>query len=838
VDNLLKDLRYGIRALVRSPGFTVVAAASLGLGIGVNTAIFSLVDAILLRPLPVSHPEELVTVYTGRKDFPYSTVSYPDYLDFRDQASVFSGLAAHSMMTVSLRGDRESELVRGEVVSGNYFDVLGVKPFLGRLLSPEDDRAPGAHAVVVLSHGFWSRRYGADPAILGKTLKLNGTPLTVVEVAAESFTGTIPGLSPELWIPLMMENGVSVMGMQEIAPSPGETRLERRGQRWLLVKGRLRRGRSAAEAQANLDAIAGRLGQDYPDTNAGRSLSVYPAHAVRIHPMADGVLTPSAAALMAVVGAVLLIACANVASMMLARATARQREIAVRLAMGASRLRLVRQLLTEGLLLSGLGGAVGLLLGLWATEALAAFKLPIPIPLALDLGIDGRVLLFTALISLASGLIFALAPALRATRPDLVPALKDETALAGFGRRRFGVREFLVIGQVAVSLVLLVGASLLVRGLIAARSVELGFDPARLATLEVNLKFNDYSPERAQTFFREAVERLEGLPSVESASVARRLPLSPDINIEGIFVPGHQTSPDEPGIGIDAVAVGPAYFKTLGVPLLEGRDFNVLDTAESPRVAIVNQAFGHRFWPAESALGKRFHLDSLSGPPVEIVGVVSDHKVRTVGETPRPYLHFALSQDDSLATNFLVRTRGEPGSELETLRRELLQLEPDLVFSSAETLPQTVSASLFPVRMGSALLASAGGLAVLMAAIGLYGAIAYWVSCRTREMGIRVALGAGRGEVLKLVVGQGMILAVLGGALGVVGAAAGSRILSGLLYGVSALDPTAFAAALGLILGVSFIASYAPARRAAALDPMAALRQPSAGQPSGSVFSS
>ena len=827
MDNLLKDARYGLRALLKSRGFTAVAVLSLGLGIGVNTTLFSLVNAVLFRPLPVSHPEQLVTVYTGRKDFLYSTTSYPDYLDFRDQAGVFSGLAAHSMMSASLSREGQSQLLRGEVVSGNYFEVLGVKAFLGRTLTPADDRTPGGHTVVVLGHGFWKGRFGADPSIVGSILRINGTPFTVVGVVRQSFTGTIPGLSPDLWMPLAMEDSVSAMGIQDSVPSPGATRLERRGQRWLFIKGRLKPGVTVQQAQSNLEAILSRLGQEYSATNEGRTVSVFPAKAVRIHPLADAMITPAAAALMAIVGLVLLIACANVASMMLARATARRREIAIRLAMGATRGRLVRQLLTEGLLLSGMGGVVGLLIGYWAADLLLAFKPPIPIPIQLELGVDVRVLAFTCLVSLATGLAFALAPALRATRPNLVPALKDESVIGEIGRRRFGLRDGLVVGQVAVSLVLLIGAGLLVRGLLAAQAAEVGFVPAGVASVEVNLRFNRYSEERGKTFFREAIERVEALPGVESAAMTRRLPLSADINMEGILVEGYPSSPEDPALAIDAVTVGPRYFATLGVPLLEGRDFNAFDTENSPRVAIVNQAFGRRFWPGESGLGKRFQLDlgARDRPSVEIVGVVADHKVRTVGEEPRPYLHFSASQDYSPAAQVVARGRGDAASLVGALRRELLALEPDLVFLSAQTMEQAVSESLYPARMASGLLAASGGLAVLMAAVGLYGAITYWVSRRTREIGIRMALGASSGGVHTLVVRQGLTLTAIGAALGVLGAAAGSRVLAGLLYGVGTMDPLAFGGAVAVLFGVALVASYVPARRAAGVDPMLALRE-------------
>ncbi len=825
MENLLKDLRYGVRALLSAPGFTAVAVLSLALGIGVNATIFSVVNSVLLRPLPVADPDELVELYTttGSEDFPYSVYSYPDYLDIRDNNEVFSGLVVHSLAVASVRHEEASRTVMLEVVSGNFFDVLGIQPALGRTFAPSENDTEGTHPVVVLSHGFWRSQFGADPDLIGEEIRINTTPFTVIGIAPASFTGMLPAVSPSLWIPTMMNEVVSPMGIQDVEESPiGDTRVERRGSRWLFVKGRLGEDVTIERAQANIEALMARLEETYPETNEDRGAMLRPASSVRFHPMIDSALTPVAGLLLGVVGLVLLIACANIANMLLARGSARHREIAVRLALGASRGRLVRQLLTESFLLAGTGGILGFLLSIWATRLALGMDALASLTISFDFGVDFRVFMFALMASVATGLAFGLVPALRASRPQLTAALKGGETIRQGSQRRLGLRDVLVISQIAVSLLLLVGAALLVRSLQAAKAVDLGFDVENVATQEMQLDMIGYSDEQAHIFQNQLLERVRALPEVEAAALVRRLPLSTNISITGVYISGVHESRDD-GYIADETYVGPGYFETMGVPLLEGRDFTLQDTPESPRVAIVNETMARTYWPGENVLGKRFRADGLDGPDVEIVGVARDHKVRTVGEEPRPYVHFAHSQQRSTYTNLVARTRGDVSQLVATLRRELNAMEPDLP-SGEGSMRESVEVTLLPVSVGAKLLSAFGALAMLLAAMGLYGVISYSVSRRVREVGIRVALGADYLNVIKLVVQRGMVLALIGVVVGAAAAAALSSLLRSVLYGISAIDPAAFAGAAALLLCVAFLANYIPARRAARVDPMIALR--------------
>jgi predicted permease len=826
MEKLLKDTRYAVRMLMKSPGFTMVAVLSLALGIGVNTAIFTVVNAVLLRPMPVERPEELVEIYTyGDENYPQATSSYLDYVDLRDQNDVFSGLVAHSMMFASFSRDTGSQLLMGELVTGNYFDVMGIEPVIGRDFLPEEDQSPGTHPVAILNYGFWQREFGADQEIIGQTFKMNGTTYTVVGVAPPEFTGTLPGVAPELWLPMMMVDEVEPSGMiMQQGSESGEGWLDRRGYRYLFMKGRLKPEASLEQARAQVETIMARLEQQYPDTNEDRSPILMPASDVRIHPMIDSMLTPVAGVMMGVVAMVLLIACANVANMLLARASARAREIALRMALGSGRLRLVTQLLTESVMLAVLGGAVGLLLAYWTTRLIAAFEPPGPITLSLDLGIDVRVFGFAFLVSLATGVVFGLLPALRASRPDLVTVLKDEATAVRGGFRLLSLRSLLVVAQVAVSLVLLVGAALLVRSARFAEAMDLGFDDDRLAYIGLDLEMNGYSDEQIEVFYRDAVARMETVPGIESVSLAQRIPLDININQNDFYIEGHEPSADDPTNTINVTRVDPAYFETAGVPILRGRGFTDAETEDSPVVAVINEAMADRFWPNENPVGKRIRRGDVDGPEVEIIGVAANHKIVTVGEDPTPYVHLAWWQFPSSFTYILFRTSGDSALMLDQARREILALDPDLTFVTSEPMRYNVALKLAPVRMGAGLLGIFGLLALALASVGLYGVIAYSVSRRTHEIGIRMALGAKATEVMKLVVRQGMALAVIGVVLGLLLAVAMSRVLATVLYGTSAVDVMAFSAAALLLLAVAFLANYVPARRAAHVDPMEALR--------------
>jgi predicted permease len=619
-----------------------------------------------------------------------------------------------------------------------------------------------------------------------------------------------------------MADEVETMGINDVDGNPAtSSRIRERGRRWMFVTGRLKEGVTLEQAQSQMSTLAAGLSQAYPDVNKDVAVTLVPASEVRLHPLLDRMLTPIAALLMGVVGIVLLIACANVANMLLAKATTRQKEIALRLAIGAGRGRLIRQLLVESLLLSCSGGVIGLLLSVWATGLIKAYHPPIPINFTFDLGIDLRVLFFTLSISILTGVIFGLAPAFRASRTDLVSSLK-ETMFQKKAAGRLGLANLLVVGQVALSLVLLVGAGLLLRGLAAARHIDLGFDTERLGIITLNLEENRYETERAKLFYQQTLERIRSLPNVESVTAGTRFPLEMNWNLTEIWVDGHELTPDEDSpFDVDITMVDEDYFRTMDIPLLEGRPFRRSDTSESAPVVIVNEALARRFWPDESAIGRR--IRRRDGTTYEIIGVVSNYKVRTAGEEDRPYLHFARTQVFNRYGSIVFKTSGDPAVQLETVRRELLAMDPDLLIMEATTMEERLSVALFTVRTGGRLLSGFSLLSVLLAAVGLYGLIAYWVNQRTREIGIRMALGANRDSILGFVVKRGMILAGIGILLGLGGALALTRLLATALYGIHPLDPLTFAVSCVFLLAVAFFANAVPAWRAARVDPVTAL---------------
>ena len=817
---MVSDVRYALKWLLRSPGFAAVAVLSLAIGIGFNTALFSIVDALLFRPLPIADASRIVDVYTlGGDGDKYATTSYPDYLDFKARNAVFEDLLGYSPSIGALKAGDRSRMALGEVVTGNYFRVLGVPAAIGRTLLPEDDR-PGAPRVAVISHTLWQREYGRDPAALGRTLLIHGQPYTIVGVAPQAFTGLVPMLQPELWTPIAWVEDVEPAGIQDVVPSPtGTTRLDRRGQRWLFVKGRLKSGETAAKAEANLQVIMRQLASDHPRTNERRPVAT--AANVRIHPEADRLLKPIAGGLMIAIGLVLLVACANVANMLLARASARQKEIGIRLAIGASRARLIRQLLTEGLVLAALGAIAGITLAAFAIRAIAALPLPVPIPVALSLHIDVRVVLFTTAVAAAAGLLAGVAPALRATRVDLVSDMKGEATLGN--ARRWTIRDGLVVLQTAVTLVLLVAAGLLTRSVIQAQRVDLGFRTEGAVALGTELGLIGYSEQQASQLLARAAERIGAMPGVTSVSRAVRQPLAINYNRNTVFFPERAT-PDDRGTAVSATWVDDKYFATLGVPLLRGRSFTTAETPASARVAIVNDAFVRRYWPGEDGLGKRFRTRTADGPEFEVIGVTADYKVETVGERPTPYIHYSLAQRQFTGEVIIARTSTDSGALLAAMRREVLALEPNAVFLDNQTMEAQVAANLLPARLAAQTLGLVGVVATLLAAIGLYGVIAYAVGRRTREIGIRIALGATPRDVLRMVMRQGLAIAAAGIGAGLALSWVAARAIASALYGVGAADPAAWLSAVGVMLASAALANYLPARRAARVDPSVALR--------------
>jgi macrolide transport system ATP-binding/permease protein len=818
---MLADVRYALKWLLRSPGFAAVAILSLAIGIGFNTALFSVVDALLLRPLPVSRPDRLVDIYTrGGDGDTYSTNAYPDYLDFRATNDVFSDILAYSPSIGAVKAGDRSRMALGEVVTGNYFQVLGVAPALGRTLLPDDDR-PGAPRATVISHRLWQRDYAGDPGVLGRTLLIHGQPYAIVGVAPAQFTGMLPVLQPEMWTTIAWVDDIEPAGIQDMTPSPtGTTRLDRRGQRWLFLKGRLKDGETAARADANLKVIMNRLAVEYPKTNEKRPVAT--AVNVRIHPQADRLLRPVAAGLMIAIGLVLLIACANVTNMLLARASGRQREIGIRLAIGASRGRLMRQLLTESLVLAALGAVTGITFAALALQLIAALPLPIPVPIALGLHIDARVLLFTVAVATAAGLLAGLAPALRATRMNLVADLKGDQTMKQAGRR-WTLRDGLVVLQTAVTLVLLVAAGLLTRSILQAQRVPLGFGTRGVATLGAELGLIGYDAPRASRLLERAAERIAAIPGVQSVSRAVRQPLAINYNRNTVFFPEHPQAADL-GTPISATWVDDTYLATLGVPLLRGRNIRTADTPSSAKVALVNEAFVRTYWPGSDGLGRHFRTPTADGAIYEVVGVVRDYKVETVGEKPTPYIHYPIGQRDFTGNVLIARTATDAGALLASMRREVLALEPNAVFLDNQTMDAQVDATLLPARLAAQTIGLVGLVATILAAVGLYGVVAYSVGRRTREIGIRMALGAAPGDVLKMVMGQGIGLAAAGVALGLALSVVAARAITAALYDVGAADPAAWGTAVTVLLGSAALANYLPARRAARVEPSTALR--------------
>jgi putative ABC transport system permease protein len=810
--NLAKDVRYGARMLLKRPGLSAIAVITLALGIGANTAIFSLVNTVLLRPLPVNRPEELVSVnsvsQTGDNDIP--VFSYPNYRDYRDRNDVLSGLLAYRFSPISVSNNGVNERMWAYLVSGNYFDVLGVKPAVGRFFTMEDDQAAGAHPVMVVTYNCWQKRFGASADAIGKDVIVNGRKFSIIGVAEPGFYGSEISYVPEMWFPMAMLSTIE----------GGSDYRDNRDSSNFFVQGRLKPGVTASQAEAALKSIAAQLAAEYPNENENKTVALSPPGL--FGSFMRGPIVGFAGVLMAVVALVLLLACTNLANLLLARATERRKEIAIRLAIGASRSRLIRQLLTESVLLATLGGAIGLALAYWLVDAMNALSPPLDVPLSTSVHIDYRVLLFTGILSALTGVVFGLLPALQTTRPDLVPALKDETSIAGY--RRSWLRSGLVVFQVSLSLLLLICAGLVLRGLQHAQLMNPGFISDHAVELGFDLNLQGYDGARTKTFKRQLLDRVRALPGVQYAGVSTFVPLSMSINNNNIYAEG---APQERGANIPSSMTGtasPGYFAALGVDLLEGRDFVDQDGDTRPRAAIVNETFARRFWPGETAVGKRFSFEGAAGPWIEVVGVVRDGKYFSLSEDPTAFVYVNLRAEEGSYLTLVVRTAIDPQRMIAALRSEFQQLDSNLPVYSIKTMTEHMSLPLFPARIAAILLGSFGVLALILAAIGIFGVMSYSVSQRTREIGIRMALGASTPGIIRLVVGHGLRMISLGMGIGLAVAFAATRFMSALLYGVSATDTLTFGGIAILLIGVAMLACYLPARRAAQVDPMIALR--------------
>jgi len=813
--SIWQDLRYGARMLWKRPGFTAVVSLTLALGIGANTAIFGVVDRLLVRLLPVNEPARLVNLIgrdeKGEED---TSFSYPIYKDYRDQNDVFDGLLAYSETAMNLNEGGQPERIMGVLVSGNYFDALGVTPALGRAFLPEEDRTPGAHPVAVVSYGLWRRRFGADPKLVGRVITLNTQSFTVIGVAPAEFHGVKRGLSPDVYVPIQM--------IMQAWPARRPDDLNNRGFSWLNLMGRLKSGVTREQAQAAISALSNRIMQVHPK-NTWPSIALEDGGQGETGEISD--LRTPLKLLMATVALALLIACVNVANLSLARAQTRGREMAVRLAVGASRFRLIRQLLTESLLLSLLGGLLGLFLAVWLTDVLAAYSPPTggSTPPLLDARLDWRVLAFAATLSLATGLLFGLVPAWRASKPNLTVALKEESGAAGAGRIRG--RGALISAQIALSLVVLVCAGLCVRSLLALQRIDAGFETAKVLVMGLDLSLNGYKEEQGRQFYANLLERVSALPGVEAASLARRVPLTGSGMRMSLGIEGYTPTDDKP-INFDMNIVGPRYCATMKLPLVAGREFTANDNAAAPPVVIINDAAARTYWPNQNPLGKRL---IIGGPgrkpqPAEIIGVAGASRYRSLTEAFRPGMLLPAAQNYASDLSLHLRSAGDPALLIESARRELRALDPQLPATNIRTLEEQRRNSLYSERLTALLLSAFGALALLLAALGIYGVMAYAVAQRTREFGIRMALGARAGDVLRLILRQGARLIGAGVALGLAGAFAATRLIRSFLYQVSYTDPMAFVSAALLLAAVALLACYIPARRATKVDPMIALR--------------
>lgn len=816
--SLVRDVRYGARQLVRSPALTIVAVLSLAIGIGANTTIFTLVNAVLLNPLRVRDVSRLVSVASAEMRNgvlqPFGAMSRLNFLDVRDQNDVFSGMVAASFAPVALSGGGEPEQVFGQIVTGNYFDVLGAPLATGRFFTADEDRELGAAPVVVLSYGLWQRRYGGRTDLVGSAITLNGLAFTVVGVAGEGFRGTGTLGGPELWVPLAMYREVLSGVAVEFFNS-------RRGLGY-QVHGRLKDGVTVEQAQANVGAIGRGLEENFPTDNRGRSLIVRPLADSSMPPAFRQQLTLSGSLLMAIVGLVLLIACANVANLLLARAAGRRQEIAVRLSIGASRAQLLRQLLTESVLLALLGGVSGMMLAVWGRALLWAYRPPFLPPGVIDLSFDERVVLFTAAVSIVTGVLFGLAPALQLSRPDLVGELKERTTIPS-GSHWYSMRNLLVVGQVSLSFVALVSAGLFIRSLSNAQRVDPGFDGNQLVMLGMNAGTQGFNEPRARDLYRRATERLEGIAGVEAATLSTAVPLFAGGLGRTIFRDGVDSKDPRNGRMTPVNQVAPGYFETLGIPILRGRPFTADDRPGASAVAIVNEAMAKQVWPGEDPIGRHITIFG-DAVPREIIGIAKTIKYNSLGENETAYMYLPLEQNHASQVTVQVRAGGDPATVLGTVRRELQQLEPSMPLLFVSTYRDVVAQSLWAPRMGASLLTIFAFLALVLAAIGLYGVMSYAVSQRTRELAIRLALGARQQDVRTMVVRQGVLLAVGGVTIGLLLALGLSRLVTRLLYGVDPADPLTFVMIPFVLLVIAALATFVPAWRASRVDPVEALR--------------
>ncbi len=822
LDSLSQDIRYAFRRMAKNPGFTAIAILSLALGIGANTAIFSIVSTFLMGGVPMRAPEELVEIYTsdGDQGYPYSISSHPDLRDLRERTDLFSGVVGYEGFLSRYETAETTQPVMGELVTHDLFSVLGIEPALGRFFVPEEGQTVGTHPVVVLGHSFWETRFGSDPGILGQTIRLGGHLFTVVGIAPKEVQSlTAPGFVMNMWAPYQMADALSMGGSVE-----GSTYdMDARGNSTVFIRARLQPGVTVDEARAALATMSAQNQSAYPEDWRGKEFNILPTNEVAIHPIVDGPLKGVAALLLSAVALVLLIACVNLAGFLLARASDRRKEIALRLALGAKRSALVRQLLVETLVLGLLGGGAGLLVATWGLQTLVSFQPPIPVPVNLEFGLDGKVLLFTGLVSAAAGLFFGLIPALQSTNPDVATTLKDEAGSTTGSRKRFTLRNALIVTQVAISMVLLLGAGLFIRSLSSAQDMDIGFSARDGAIAWVFMGISGSERDQQELMIQTLEDRALAIPGVDRVATAEVVPLGMSLQMTSWDIPGVEPPTGREHISIRYNLVSSSYFDVMEIPIVDGRSFSPEDRTESEGVVIISEATARRYWPGESPVGREI-IRPGRDRTYRIVGVAKDTKVWTLGEEFQPYVYLARSQNNAMGAQFIARGSIPDAQIASQLRRMIQDTDSRLVIMESKTMAEHLSIQLFPPRAAAGLLGVFGLLALILATTGLYGTVAFSVSKRTREMGIRLSLGADAGKVVGMVLKGAMGLVMVGGVLGLVLSLGLAQVVSRFLYGTSPFDAVTFIGVPSILLGVAALAAFLPARRASKVNPVQALK--------------
>ncbi|MBI3405520.1 MAG: ABC transporter permease [Acidobacteria bacterium] len=812
-----QDLKYAIRGLLKTPSFTFVAIITLALGIGANTAIFSVVNTFILRPLPVRNPERLTVVaieHEGNQR-PHQ-VSYLDFQDYRAQNDVFEDMAAFSFGFVGLSEQGRADRLTVSFVTGNFFPMFGLQPALGRLIRADEGQKLGADPVIVLGNAFWKRRFGGDPSVVNRSVNINGKPFTIIGVLPPEFHGAYAVADMDGYVP---------MGMIGLESSSTDS-LTKRDEHSMNVRAYLKPGVSLKQAQSSLTVIASRLQKQYPETNKTTTVRVLPENLARPEPSGADQMPLVSALFLGLVGLVLLVACVNVANILLVRATIRQKELSIRAALGAGRGRLIAQLLTESIALSLAGGVGGVVIGLWVNSWLSAIRLPGDLPFRFEIAFDWRVFFYVAGVALLTGIVVGIVPALRASRTNINQALRDGGRSMSGGAEKHRARNILVIAQVAVSLVLLVSAGLFLRSLQHVQTMELGFRSDHLLNLTMDPGQLGYSEARGKTFYKELENRIAALPGVEAASLASSVPLGYNNMGDWIRSEGQVIEPGKRGPSAGYNVVSQNYFNTMKVVLQRGRTFTTEDAAETRLVAVINQHMAERLWPGQDALGRRFELNSEPGKWREVIGVTANGKYQFILEDPADFFYLSQEQKYQSLRTLQVRTSVSPESIGPTVQREIRALETELPVYDVITMEQSLNGGngFFLMRMGAGFAGALGALGLILAVVGVYGVVSYSASQRTHEIGIRMALGAAKRDVLSLVIGGGLKLVSIGVVVGVLLAAVLGQAMKSLLVGISSIDPVTFGS-VSLLLGlVALLACWIPARRATKVDPMVALR--------------